>query len=323
MIPKNLNGWLPSPFDKRDWDWEQSFGADTPRAEALPLSFSWRDKMPSPLPIQGDEPACVSHAFAAYQMFNSWQEGNKISLSPRFLYSLTGSPGYGRNFRSHTTLLRDTGDPLESSFPNQTGLSHSDYCNASLITSAMREEAKRYKIKNWTVITPTITNLQRAVSRSPIIIAVGGNNLDWRDWKNIQPGAIDWYHAILLTGWTKDGRWEIANWWKNWGDKQYGYLSKDYPIQAAYSLEDISDFPDKPLEGWVAVYWLKLERLAKGSEVTLRENLNLRNNPAGDILSIVPKDAKATIIDDRIISAKLGSRTYLWQKIQLENLKCV
>jgi len=318
MIPKNLNGYVPDTFDTRDWDWEQKFGAMTPSAETLPAAFSWRQQMP-PLPQQGDEGACTSHAFATLQTFNSWKEGHKISLSPRFLYSLTGLPNEGRTFRSNSIALRDIGDSLEQSFPNKVELSHQDYCNASLITNAMRTEAKQFKIKNWSVISPTVENLKRAIFRQPIVIAVGGNNKDWNSTKSqniIKAGNADWYHAILLTGWTEDGHWEIANWWKGWGDEQYGHLNPSYPITAAYSVEDLPDFP-APLTGWVAVYYIKPTRLAEGSEVVLRDDLNLRNNPAGDKVQTLPKGTRATIIDNRIISARLGNKTYLWQKIKI------
>ena len=325
MIPKNLDGWRPDQFDSRDWDWEQKFSSITPSVEKLPSAFSWRKEMPS-LPYQGDEGACTSHSFATMQMFNSLKEGHDVALSPRFMYALTGEPRVGRTFRSHAILLRDVGDGLESSFPNKVELSHEDYCNASLITNTMREEAKQFKIKNWSVITPTRDNLKRAVYRQPIVIAVGGNNTNWasKNSQNIPDnGQADWYHAILLSGWTEDGRWEIANWWKNWGDEQYGHLSADYNITAAYSVEDLPDFPElvEPVEGWTVVYYLTPTRLEKGSEVILKENLNVRDNPAGNKLGVMPKGTKAVIVDNQIISAKLNGDTWLWQKLRETNDK--
>ena len=311
-VKKLKGGWVEDEVDHRDYSWELLFGATTPEASKLPAIFSWKNKMPSKLPVQGDEPACVSHCFACYQMFNSLKEGNDIELSPRFLYSLTGKPNVGRNFRSHAKLLRDTGDTLESAFPNNTKLSHAKYCDKSLITTHMKELAERYKIKSWTVLNPDLDSLKRAISRGPVAIAVGGNNKNWKsaNKNGIPSGKNDWYHAILAIGWNKD-KIEIANWWKH---LPYGFLASGYPVRSAYSLEDISDFPKppEPARGWVAENYLQLRPLREGHIVATTVRLNFRKTPFGEKIKVLDKGKLLYILGEKQKQGK-----YIWQKVQI------
>lgn len=316
-IPKNLNGFLPDEIDHRDYPWELFFGSITLEADKLPEEFSWKEQMPSKLPIQGDEPACCSHCFACYQMFNSLKEGNDIELSPRFLYALTGKPNVGRTFRSQAKTLRDIGDTLENVFPNKTELSHKEYCDPSLITTQMRELAKRYKIKSWTVLNTDLNSIKRAIFRSPVAIAVGGNNKDWgfKNKNSIPFGKEDWYHAILAIGWTKDGKIEIANWWRS---LPYGFLKAGYFIRAAYSLEDLPDFPK--IEGYVAIKYLKqLEGFKQGTIVAPIYNLRLREEPTTESKKIMTLKIgqKCEVINDEV---KLANG-YKWQKIKVGVIK--
>ena len=311
-IPKNPGGFELDQFNGKDWNWEQLFGGTALSAEQLPKSHSWRNQMPR-LPIQGDEKACCSHTFATYNMFHSWKEGNKIDLGPRPLYSLTGEPDKGRSFRSQVVALRDIGANLESELPNDVHLSHNDYCNASLVTPEMRERAKQYRIKNWSVIAPTGDNLKRAVYREPIAIATGGNNADWKHWQNIpDSGIVDWYHATLLIGWTEDGRWEIANWWRGWGDNQYGFLSPSYHIIVGYSMENIPDFPEA-IEGYVAIKYLKASKFIKDLEVAPTSNLNIRTEPMGTKIKTLQKGTVCAIMSDEVVD-KEG---YQWQQVKV------
>lgn len=311
-IIKNRNGFLPDEIDRRDYSWELFFGATTPEAKKLPAIFSWKNQMPSKLPVQGDEKACVSHCFACYQMFNSLKEGNDIELSPRFLYALTGKPNKGRTFRSNAKVLRDIGDTLESAFPNETKLSHAKYCDKSLISIHMRELAETFKIKSWSVLNTDLDSLKRAISRGPIAIAVGGNNKNWKSTnkEEIPFGKNDWFHAVLAIGWDKD-KIEIANWWKH---LPYGFLASGYPISAAYSLEDISDFSPK-LEGYIATKYVVAENFKKNQKVKTICKLNLREKPTTDSkkIKLLACGQKCEIMNDEIILAN----GYCWQKVEI------
>ena len=314
-IPKNPGGFELDQFNGKDWNWEKLFGAVAVEADCLPTSFSWRKQMPR-LPRQGRKKACCSHAFSTLNTYYSQKEKHNIDLSPRALYSLTGAPDKGRSFRSQVLALRDIGANLESDLPNNVKLPDNVYCNASLVTPEMREKAKQYRIKNWSVIAPTRDNLKRAVYREPIAIATAGNNNDWKHWENIPySGIIDWYHATLLIGWTEDNRWEIANWWEGWGDEQYGFLNPNYKIVVGYSVEDIPDFP-KLLEGYVAIDFLQPLQLFKGSELRTKANLNVRAIPAGKKIGQVKKGGKIEIIENKVIKERFGGKTYLWQGVR-------
>lgn len=305
---KKNNGFVPDEIDRRDYPWELFFGATTPEANKLPETFSWKNQMPAKLPIQGDEPACVSHCFACYQMFNSLKEGNKVELSPRFLYALTGVPNKGRTFRSNAKTLRDIGDILEKTFPNKTELSHAKYCDKSLITSEMKESAKKYRVKSWTVLNTDLDSLKRAISRGPVAIAVGGNNKDWKSANkdNIPFGKNDWFHAVLAIGWDKN-KIEIANWWRS---IPYGFLTSGYPVRAAYSLEDILDFPQEQ-EGWVADEYLK-KHFIKGDVAYTTVKLNFRKKPFGEKIRLLDKGELLSIL-----GAKQKVGKYIWQKVKV------
>ena len=308
-VKKLKGGWVEDEVDHRDYSWELFFGATTPEASKLPTTFSWKNKMPSKLPVQGDEPACVSHCFACYQMFNSLREGNNVELSPRFLYALTGIPDKGRTFRSNAKALRDIGDTLESAFPNDTKLSHAKYCDKSLISIHMRELAETFKIKSWSVLNTDLDSLKRAISRGPVAIAVGGNNKNWKSTNknSIPSGKNDWYHAILAIGWDKD-KIELANWWKS---LPYGFLASGYPISAAYSLEDLPDF-QKPLEGWVAEDYLQLRPLREGYIVATTVKLNFRKTPFGEKIKVLDKGKLLYIVGEKQKQGK-----YIWQKVKI------
>lgn len=256
------SGYLPDEYDERSI----KFGEAVSK-KSLPQKFSWWEKMPE-LPTQGDEPACVSMTFSTYAMFKSKQEGNEVNLSPRYLYSLTGKPDKGRNFRSNAKLLQNKGDTLEVLFPNKTELSHDEYCDPDVITQKMHEAAKCYQIKSYSRVDyQNIDEVKQAIYREPIPIAFPGYNKDWKakydvipfsgkgDTWDLQIHNADWYHAVLAVGWEND-KIEIANWWES---MPHVFLSKGYPLIGAYSLVDLPD-------DWIDQVKSMHQRFQKGGE---------------------------------------------------------
>jgi len=239
-------GWIPDLPDGRDFKWDKFFGAITPSAGELPEEFSWWDKCPSKIPNQLNIPSCVSCSFAFLQAFNSKQERNfNELLSWAFIWANLGDKRlpYGSTYRDNAKICKNIGISEERLYPTEQGIK--DKFDASKIKKQAFENAKIFRIKSYSYVN--WLDFKRALYRQPVIVAVGGNNQNWADFskpiKFCGYDKIQWFHSIVIIGWTKDGCWEFVNWW---GEKRnHGFLAPHYPFEAMLSVEDIPDLPKK------------------------------------------------------------------------------
>ena len=246
--PFNLDnftgGWEKGVEDERDYGWAASFSSSTPELKELPQKFSWRDKMPKHLPVQLQIPSCVMCSFAFVQAFNQQQEWNKdFRLSWRFLWANSPHSNKGANYREVAKSLRKMGTSSYALCPDKAEKGFSWVEDRINVSNEAATEALQHRINHYTF--PDIFDIKRAIYRSPLPIAVGGNNDQWnRDNVKKNNNIVDyiiakWYHSVVAVGWDGD-KIEIANWFgSDWGDKGYGFLREGYPINAAISLEDL------------------------------------------------------------------------------------
>lgn len=61
-------------------------------------------------------------------------------------------------------------------------------------------------------------------------------------------------HAVLITGWRKDGSWQIVNsWGSEWGENGIFYAPIDYPFHEAWTFDDVVTEKPKEHDGWYKV----------------------------------------------------------------------
>lgn len=222
IFRRNYTGFEFDEYDARDYQWDKYFGAV---AETdLPNEFAHKI-LPNKVPEQGTTNSCVSCSFSWLQAFNSIQENNHNDhlLSWEYLWnSLDYRTSKGSTFRDNGDKMREFGTCLDQLYGKE---------NAD-------ENALIYRIKNYSYVG--LLDVKKAIYRMPIIVAVGGNNTDWKSLdKPIKSGKVKWIHAIVLYGWTKNDEMLFVNWWG--GNRTYGTLEKGYPYFAMLSVEDIPD----------------------------------------------------------------------------------
>ena len=261
-------GWKKDKEDSHDFSWGKYFGGITPLEEELPEKFSWRDKMPKELPFQGAIPSCVMCSFIFTQAFNQKKEWNKsFRLSWRFLWANSPHNPTGASYREVAKVLRQMGTSSYDLCPDQPEKGFSWVSDKANVSNKAATEALQHRIDNYTF--PDVFELKRAIYRSPLPIAVGGNKDCWnkmavKNNNNVvkYDGNIKWYHSIVATGFDGD-KIEFANWFgKDWGDNGYGWLEEGYPLSGIISLDDlvlnvlkVAKTEDDPAVYWIANGW--------------------------------------------------------------------
>lgn len=243
-ISQFATGWIADRYDFRDWHWDDIFSSLTPGSEELPDEFSWKEKLPTEIPIQKNIPSCCSCSFSFLQAFNSKQEGYGADFlaSWRFIWAnLSSKTPVGSTFRDNAKVVQELGVSREAYCPSSPEKGYDWVSDKNNLTQKSYDDALRYRIKNYSYVNAP--DLKRAIYRQPVIVAVYGNNQCWQDFsKPIEYCGwekAEWTHAICIYGWDKDGNWEFVNWWGK--DKTFGKLKTGYPFAAMLSVEDLPD----------------------------------------------------------------------------------
>ncbi len=238
IIKPQGTGWKPDPYDERDANWNKIFGAV---AEAAPLIFT--RPVPDYIPFQDGINCCVCATAAADQEYGSRMENHNVKLSFRYAYANTSGGTGGRSYREVAEWIQNQGMPEESYCPNDYTVGANKFLDVSFITQEGKDNAQKYRLKNYSFINTNLESLKSACYRKPIWIAVPGNNKDWSKnpseiikWTGLDPNNAEWYHSIMGWDWT-DTYVGVLNWWND----RYRKLSLNYPIMAALSTEDLPD----------------------------------------------------------------------------------
>ena len=238
---KFVNGFIPSPEDKRDF----VTTAIIPSDQEVPKKVLWN------LPVirdQGPFGSCVGFGTAGLKNIQENEQKDYVDggLSPLFIYTLCkqqdGIPYVeGTYIRIGMSTLLDYGTSTEKSFPYsllKQGLVF------PAVPNDVKEEAVRYKVKSYaSVPLNNLLALKQAMTQSPIVAGVGVYENFFNPEKGFVPKPAGYRaggHCILFVGYddelmhtysngaTKKGFIKFANsWGESWGEKGYGYIAYD------------------------------------------------------------------------------------------------
>lgn len=225
---------------------------ETQTTSQIPTLIDYTDKL-LPIRNQGREGSSVGFAVAAaleYQIFK--QFGEKISISPRFIYYFARKHGKFPIEQDHGARIRDAIEVL-------------------IETGAIAEEAWPYEPGNFSEMPPRtieIVRHYRVVGRRPVYNAlslrkaletfgpVPGGITMYDSWSHShvgQSGRIPMptknstqigAHALCFVGYDNtDETFKFRNHWGlAWGDQGYGYISYEYVdsfLNDAWAIYDV------------------------------------------------------------------------------------
>jgi len=201
------DGLIPSPIDHRDIPLSAVSTLITPAPATYRIPYILT------LKNQGDKPICVGCSGASIKEFWERKEGNAIEFDGKYLYNkckeLDGMPDVqGTYYRMGLKILKDIGaKPVGGN------------------------EIDKYRIGGYVKLTDiSFDGLKRAIYEFGAILAgFRGSNEGWQT-AYIRPprtGENIWGHAILLVGYNENYL-IFQNSWGEWGDKGYGYISREY-----------------------------------------------------------------------------------------------
>jgi len=261
-------GAIPSEHDERDFP----LALLTPVQQVFPDTFTRRDFV-SPIKNQGKIGSCVAHSLSyVCETFNYAEKNGFVPMSVGFIYGnrqgTVGSLLGGEGMRTRDALknLNKFGDvPLED-FP----INDTYPVVSQLITedeTTLLNKASLHKITAYAQLT-TIEEVKTAlmdvgvvtmmIPVYPSFMTVGSDGLVTLP---LPTETLAGYHELTIIGWRADSRWIVPNSWGTdvWGDKGYGYIPFEYPVQEYWSVSDtlvpnplhfIESIEDKAIEAY-------------------------------------------------------------------------
>lgn len=245
MFRKNATGFIPDEIDNRDANYERIFGVGiskpnpTGRVDRIKNSPLNKNVL-----YQDGIPSCVCCSVAWINMYNSYfNDGNKIIHSWPFLFAKTPHLEKGRRVRDVLQLARTEGVSQDIYFSQMNYKKGRAWVeNPTNISNDAYVDAKNYKINNFSYIYSK-DGLYEAIQKQPVLIAMPGNNKDWKKDLITYENGTEWHHMVVAVDVDSMGNIYIVNWWKKKLDIRK--IHKDYPLTVMASMQDLPD-------GWQA-----------------------------------------------------------------------
>lgn len=223
-------GLLPSPLDKRDYLLTSMV---KPLKTAPPEEHTEWLKWVTPVKYQANLGSCAAFAGnGAVEAFNTKELSIPLDFSEQFLYGeakkIDGRPNEdGTYLRAILKVLSNTG-VCEEQYQPYEGI----YPPKNLPASGFVENAAKYKIKSYALVSPDKLSIQTAISQvGPLLAGIMvDDNFETVDSSGIVPmpeKQTDQGHAIVLIGYNKLGIIVKNSWSYLWGDKGYCYIPWD------------------------------------------------------------------------------------------------
>ena len=209
-----------------------------PGAVVLPSKFSLRDKV-GKIKQQNGSSSCSSQATSYYaEVLNFIETGEKVQLSPKFLYPFVCYPYEGSYVKDNFARVCDWGIALESDIPSyengnppsEAWMIQKPQLSEQILYKAMTYWAKKYL--TWD--NANIDLYKKAIAQGNGCVAITwGNNPCWQTGNievPIDNSQMTWRHAIYIIGWDDSKKvFEFVNsWGEEWGDKGFGWLPYEY-----------------------------------------------------------------------------------------------
>lgn len=261
-IPNEINlGAVPSEPDYRDGIVASAVvGAVAP---VLPVSFDTDLTQLGPVMMQGQQPSCVSHAWAMLmKLYWFRQTGEVVDFSPRFLDILSNENGIpldgGRRPRTVAKIAAQYGCCTNATLPNNVNLSIAQYRDDSAISQEAYAEAARYRIPGYVQVQATPEGIRQGILAYGALSGLFsvGDELWTPSWADSDidplrpPQSIIGGHELVLKGWadstmnTVRNEWSAA--WANHGEAKYDQQKWSPYIYEAWAIaqipQDVQEF---------------------------------------------------------------------------------
>lgn len=228
-----FKGVKPSEPDERDF-----IASDVPVQITFPKEYI---SAVTDVFNQGSIGSCVAHSCAtALAQSEEVQAKYHNIFSRGYIYGNrrdTDYQGEGMYIREALKNLNHCGDVLYNDFPYNfvyprvKNLIKKD-------STALSEKAAEHKVLEYSRCY-TDSQIKNAImTKGCVVICVPVYDNFGRDLHKPEEGKkASGYHAMVIVGWTKDGKWVVQN---SWGDS-WGYggkllMDKDYPIEELWGL---------------------------------------------------------------------------------------
>ncbi|HDL02487.1 MAG TPA: hypothetical protein ENH20_01485, partial [Candidatus Pacearchaeota archaeon] len=269
---KHLTGVIaPDPKDPRDY---QLADIQETKVE-LPEEFDLRDKM-TPVGIQ-KWGSCTSWGTCAVKEYwDSKQYNQTINLSEKFVYHNTKKISGLWNIQGDYVVnaiksVCKYGAPLLKDYPDTRELTWNKYVHKEP-SPEVYGKAEKYKGKTYWSVGRTLNEFRSAIyqNRCPVIFGMewylSYNRTDKDGKLRLPVGKPVSGHALACAGWTKDKLWVKNSWGTRWGKNGYFYIPFDeFEKYNIWNARVLLDEGTKPIEGWVAVKFLRADKYTIGT----------------------------------------------------------
>ena len=216
------NGLVPSLPDFRDVQAKDILGA----IDLVSLPEEYRIPYLLPIKSQGSKPICVGESCASIKDEKERREKNDTDFDGEWIYNeckkIDNYSGQGTYFRTGLEILRKVGaKPLP--------------------TSAVQGDPATFKIGGYARVDCDFESLKRAIYQwGCILMGFYGDGAGWQTAYIKAPKKIEWGHAVMVVGFTRDYIIIQNSWGDDSGDKGYYYMPASYlPFEAWAVLSDI------------------------------------------------------------------------------------
>lgn len=203
----------------------------------------WKNLMPA-FRNQGNSMWCT--AFAGVNIgsaINKKETGEEVTFSPFELFYRTGGSRFGNTLVNAAAGMRQ-GFVLEEDKPTPkpdswSEAAHQYYKSLASASPEALIRGKKYAVRSFAVVPTTPAMLRRALSISPLLLAIGIGSDYWQTPapRRTQYGA---YHANVLTNIDTQGNYEIFESLSGRGGFDgHHKLDNDYEILYALSFVDL------------------------------------------------------------------------------------
>lgn len=225
--------------------------------------INWHNQMP-PFRYQGPSYWCTAYAGTSIgSAFEKKENGNVVLFSPIELFYRSNGSVTGNYLVNVANAMKD-GFVLEKDMPTVIPDSWGvdvwkKYRDGSRATDEMRSNGKPYRTKDFAVVNTDWKSLRRALSQSPLMVAIGIGKSYWADIVPKQSQYVA-YHAVVITDMVEDTNGnplyiEIFDSLTQRSDfNGFHKLAADYEIMTALSFIDLpNDWKEKQKEAINAV----------------------------------------------------------------------
>lgn len=243
---RNLNGFLPSPPDDRDYTLDKICAVSL-EEPVFPEEYLLEGNIP--VLDQGVNSDCVAHAIATATAYGQYKaEGKFNDLSRGYIYGNrrdTDYQGEGMYVRQALKNFNHDGDCLNPKFPYR-GIYPYVKAKIQEHKEEYAEAASKSKLINYCRLYSE-TEVKKALMNQGAVV-LGITTYKGHMNTHITPPTKDSVtsggHAMCCIGWNKEG-WILQNSWGKYnGDKGKYYLPYEYPVDEWWGLTASTSIPD-------------------------------------------------------------------------------